>query len=652
MRFLRTLRDSRPDMPVRKTCHSQSARRTEKEEHLSDVLAVRYPASRRHSSVPTLRSARPPWNRDTRFTPSHDDPLRKCLEENLRRRGFDEHYDAAADRLATLHELELARIKDRITQRSIEARHAAIGKFFDDEQLKFFEEEQTARRFLQKTEASSRHRWMMERLRDSIQVLEATEFAERRRLFRSSMAELEELKCNEQELAMDIVEFEAEKRQREKEMIRRQRAAELARQRKEHEQREMYNLIREEIHLRDQLHQRCAQVLAGVQRNEAMEREQLLVLEIRSALLYEESLQRHFITKVSDERMGAILEEHRESTLRIRRHLLQTETDRQLRDVAVKAEAAEKNRRAEEDRVRGEIKAEQERLAREREKRKKEMEVEEVKFQQELELRQLQLREEHDKMERLEQGRRHKLREDQTLERRRHEAVAEEAEQKGKDREQREKEAVVGQRTREGQHSLAKTEELLRLRKKVELENKPFLGITLAERVEPTAALVVDSLYVGGPADIGGVRLGDIFMDIEGTTVRNFVEMRGAMRAHARMGHFVTVRILRGEELVECKISVLTAEAQYRELADIFFDTQLHDKIQRQSTPSRGSRDSSEETSPNSTYMNVSSSSASKVKNEMELPPMPLPFSPQKSPSQRSQKSGSPQRPSLIPILH
>jgi C-terminal processing protease CtpA/Prc len=115
----------------------------------------------------------------------------------------------------------------------------------------------------------------------------------------------------------------------------------------------------------------------------------------------------------------------------------------------------------------------------------------------------------------------------------------------------------------------------------VERLNKPFLGVTLAERVEPSTALIVESLFVGGPADAGGIKLGDVFVEVGGHVVSNFVEMRQAMKESAKMGDMLSLVVMRGAETVSTSIHVMTADKEFSDLTDIFFDLEKHTRVSK-----------------------------------------------------------------------
>lgn len=124
-----------------------------------------------------------------------------------------------------------------------------------------------------------------------------------------------------------------------------------------------------------------------------------------------------------------------------------------------------------------------------------------------------------------------------------------------------------------------------------------FVGMSLTEFGNSSAVgLIVDALYVGGPATKAGIQLGDIIVAVGGLRVPTFDKFKEALVEYATIGDPLSFVIIRPcESLVsgnsdthyyvsEVHVPIATSDTEFRLLGDkYYFDTASHSRIYRSS---------------------------------------------------------------------
>ena len=83
---------------------------------------------------------------------------------------------------------------------------------------------------------------------------------------------------------------------------------------------------------------------------------------------------------------------------------------------------------------------------------------------------------------------------------------------------------------------------------------KPFLGVKCDGRVTETVARV-SSVYAGGAAEAGGLKVGDEFIEVGGLKVSNFQDLRVAIQ-NLQAGDKVPVKVRRGTEVITSELTL------------------------------------------------------------------------------------------------
>lgn len=574
---------------------------------------------------------RPPWNHDTKHLVVPVDPLQKCLKESLEKRGFHENYEKAKAEMVALRQIEVERLKQKMAAQKALQQHVDYCRTLQEKWKEIFEIERARRNLLLRGEASIRAKIQDEFRRSVSLVVELTEFNQRKWIFKIALQQLDELKVLEREEFVERQMYAKLVKQREAEALLRQREVEAKRRRTEELRKAFHALMTEEITEREKILQSTLQKVARLRSDEQSQREVLLRFEILESIVYEEVLQRQLIVET---RQCEVVQMHSVCTERIEhlknRHMMEQS----------KAEAAAQEERLQmlkrlhiegqnefmryEALQRSDVTGEafkltsavlvqfhcvnqtlrlQEREAKSRkdiltswndvllktqESRSKEFaHIQRAAAEAEKKLELLKKRAAEAALKREQEETLRK--EEQEAKRKSHAAAKErrDAERLAKEEQTRalelarlEEEKALQQRALK-EASKRQDDETARkqtLRAKVEMQNKPFLGVTLAEHETP-AALFIESMFVDGPADCGGLKLGDELVEVGGVSVSNFVEMRAAVKNHAKMGQELPLRVRRQGELINARILVMTADKEFCDLTDIYFDTEKHTRV-------------------------------------------------------------------------
>jgi S1-C subfamily serine protease len=87
---------------------------------------------------------------------------------------------------------------------------------------------------------------------------------------------------------------------------------------------------------------------------------------------------------------------------------------------------------------------------------------------------------------------------------------------------------------------------------------KAGLGLSgPSETPNGDAGAYVQSVTPGGAADLAGIRDGDLIVDVDGTAIRSFDELRGFISSHSP-GETVTVTVIRDGERIEIEVTLGT----------------------------------------------------------------------------------------------
>lgn len=105
---------------------------------------------------------------------------------------------------------------------------------------------------------------------------------------------------------------------------------------------------------------------------------------------------------------------------------------------------------------------------------------------------------------------------------------------------------------------------------------RPFIGFSLADNIV-AGALVVDGVFVGGPADQTGVDIDHELLSIGGEAATSIDVVRQLVARHCRAGQVTRMRLRRedGGATYEVPLWVMTADEAYRS-KPYFFDTKVH----------------------------------------------------------------------------
>ena len=486
---------------------------------------------------------RPLWNRNTKHIDPVVDPLQKCLHDNLVRRGFHTDYQKAMEDQEVLRELEAERLKARMAAKEAYDQWAALQKQLWEDSVHMIESEKRHRMALTKSEKTIRLKLMEEFRFGFTMLVEIDEYHARKRLFYHSMQQLDELKVVERESFDEIASYERQLIEEQMESQRRTHEAAYNRKKQEEFQKAYYQLIRQEIQNRDAILARSEDQFQQLYQAFIREQEKVLFYEIMLSLYAEEGLQRELYRQMRDAEW----------------------TDLMNRATTERAKIASKEKNASDQRAQ-----QSQRIVLDEAQRRREIERECDAGLDEL-IGHMAFLMEHRLQHQSEADYRLRIEEEELAARRNLDHTQrDELETLQKQLQQRERDDTDQEANR-----------LKSLRERA-LQHRPFLGVTLAERIEPTAALVVDSMYVDGPGDQAGLKLGDILVQVGEHVVNNFVEMREAMKETAEMGKFISVVLQRDGVPVEANIRILTADKQFAELADLFFDVSKHAKIARE----------------------------------------------------------------------
>lgn len=555
---------------------------------------------------------RPQWNRDTRHLDHGEDPLQKCLRDSLRSKGYHRDYESAKRDADSLRKAELERLRRKMQEQEYVARQLEQQRQLSQQWQEVLVMEKTKRDTLLRGERTIRLKFESEFRKTVSLVVELTEFNQRKRLFKLAMQQLDELKVLEREEFLEHQMYQKMQKQRELEEIRRLQNLDAQRRRNDEHMKRVHALATEEITARDRIVRWAVQKLVEFSQFELEGRDALLRREIMESIEYEEALQRQLVMDTRDRYFRGLVDSanstHQEIEERLQKSrnaqfekLRQDEIqrtrqrfDRQVVDL-MQTEVLERS-----DVVTGAQKVmssltmEFLRSVQSLRYREQEAKARFIVAEEELKALRVLQRSFDDLANRAleNSARRARQLEDQRMQ--------QEAEEKRLQEEQRRQQEE--QRRKSLLSEELEQKRIKDLRDKVERQNKPFLGVTLAERTEPELALLVESLYVDGPCDAAGIKIGDVFVTVGGIQVSSFSTMREAINQHARMGERLGVVVQRDEKNVQTSIQVLTADKEFSELKDIYFDTDRHGRHKREEAsptkPDKASQNSTPTASP------------------------------------------------------
>lgn len=551
-----------------------TAARSQSPQPLVAALGKRDSAHRRAASSagkgPTVHGRlletcqRPKWNRDTKHVDAGEDPLQKCLRESLQAKGYHRDYEAAKREADSLREAEVVRLRRKMKEQEYVTRQLEQQKVLSEQWQYVLVTEKSKRDTLLRGERAIRSKLDSEFRRTFTLVLELTEFNQRKRLFKLAMQQLDELKIIEREEFLEHQMYQKLVKQKELEEIRRQQVIESQRRRADDLMKRFHGLVTQEITDRDKIVRWAVQKLVEYSQLELDCRDSLLRREILDSLVYEEALQRQLITDTHDRHLREIhvsssaegddLKGRAERALSIQREKKRIEELEQVR------------RRHDQQRVEH---TQTESIARSdiASNATKAFSSLATEFLQKVQNIRVSDNESKSRLSIFNDEQTARA----TISQRGNKLATEALEAAAKRARELEE-----QRQRSLREDHVEQKRVQVLREKVERQNKPFLGVTLGERTEPPAALLVESLYVDGPSDAAGIKIGDAIVSVGGLAVSSFASMREAIKQHAKMGEQLEVTVMRGTTSVKTSIHVLTADKEFSELKDIFFDTELH----------------------------------------------------------------------------
>jgi hypothetical protein len=548
--------------------------------------------------------SRPQWNRDTRHLDHGEDPLQKCLRESLRSKGYHRDYDAAKRDADSLKHAEVERLRRKMQEQEYVARQLEQQRVLSQQWQEVLVLEKTKRDTLLRGERTIRLKFESEFRKTVSLVVELTEFNQRKRLFKLAMQQLDELKVLEREEFLEHQMYQKMHKQRELEEIRRQQTLETQRRRADEHMKRVHALATEEITARDRIVRWAVQKLVEFSQFELEGRDALLRREIMDSIVYEEALQRQLVADTGDRYFRAVIESADSARLEVE------ERAQKARNAQFQRLQQEEIQRARQRFDRQAVELMQSEVLERSDVStgaQKSMSSLTMVFLRSLQI--LRFTEQEVKARLLVsddelKGRQVLQRSCNDLSHRALDAIARHARQLEEQRLQQEEQRRYQEE--QGRKALLEGEieqkRIQGLREKVERQNKPFLGVTLAERTEPELALLVESLYVEGPCDAAGIKIGDVFVTVGGVQVSSFSTMRDAINQHARMGERLSVVVLRDQKTVETSIQVLTADKEFAELKDIYFDTERHVRHKRDDSspikPDKSSQGSTPTASP------------------------------------------------------
>lgn len=607
---------------------------------------------------------RPVWNADTKHLDRGVDPLQKCLADALNKRGFGENYTVAKRTLDAVHAAEVARLKQSLAQRKILLQQQDALRELQVQMDEALLDERQKRDVITRGERTIRSRILKEFCSTMTLAMELSEFNARKKIFRTFLQQLDELKIMEREEHVEQKLFEKMAKQRELELKQKQREADLRKRRAEEARHLFYGLITDEIRQRESIFQSSSLKLGKIHREENAARDGLLQIEIIESILTEEMLQRQLVVELRYAEFTRFSEvflvQAREISAREQERLERERADRLQRDHLQRLLTIEEAQRdlirfesinrsdvtgaaiqsfssemirfhatsqqirllEREQRLRGDIcenALDERNVLLRNEQRERGMATENSAARQRLQRKakdEAELQAKHGR-ERWEHERAEKRAREETERMLTHEVeqiLKQEFSQRVKIEAKLSAQQEVARKAEDDAKQRRAAEEaasaallqaeavrVAELRNKAVRTNKPFLGVTLAEHVDPPA-LVVDSLYVDGPAEAAGLRLGDVLVQVELVPVTSFAEMRDAVRHHAKMGEHLTLYVLRRIEgtpspsvpgshsaldnstlgtmqQVITFVKVLTADKEFAELTDLYFDVESHARI-------------------------------------------------------------------------
>ncbi|KPA80777.1 hypothetical protein ABB37_04225 [Leptomonas pyrrhocoris] len=102
---------------------------------------------------------------------------------------------------------------------------------------------------------------------------------------------------------------------------------------------------------------------------------------------------------------------------------------------------------------------------------------------------------------------------------------------------------------------------------------RPFIGFSLADNIVD-GALVVDGVFVGGPADQTGVDIDHELVSINNEPATSIAEVRQLVEKHCRPGQVTRMKLRKEDEGCEYEVMlwVMTSDERYRG-RPYFFDT-------------------------------------------------------------------------------
>jgi C-terminal processing protease CtpA/Prc len=106
---------------------------------------------------------------------------------------------------------------------------------------------------------------------------------------------------------------------------------------------------------------------------------------------------------------------------------------------------------------------------------------------------------------------------------------------------------------------------------------RPFIGFSLADNIVE-GALVVDGVFVGGPADQTGVDIDHELLSINNEPATSIDAVRELVAKHCRPGQVTRMRLRKEDEVTEYEVLlwVMTTDEKYS-TKPYFFDTKVHE---------------------------------------------------------------------------
>ncbi|KAL7695520.1 PDZ domain containing protein [Lotmaria passim] len=106
---------------------------------------------------------------------------------------------------------------------------------------------------------------------------------------------------------------------------------------------------------------------------------------------------------------------------------------------------------------------------------------------------------------------------------------------------------------------------------------RPFIGFSLADNIV-AGALVVDGVFVGGPADQTGVDIDHRLVSINNEPATSIDEVRELVAKHCRPGQVTRMRLCKEDDGPEYEVPlwVMTTDEKFED-KPYFFDTKVHE---------------------------------------------------------------------------